>query len=216
MNLEDIHLESMEKKLRLFDFQIDEDLCTKENIDAFLANYLDCIPAIEIQSIPYMAGVSSFDGCFLYGKDRFYYDIVRAVKARLLGAENIDRTKIRELALDRLEDLKHYLYTKMQTLDLFEKVKIAGATLPDRSVASIMLSLVEEVGELSKEVSIVEGMSYKKPDVDGVLGEAVDVLITVLDLIHTLVPSATEEEINSYAEKKIAKWVRKTNEALQK
>ena len=104
----------------------------------------------------------------------------------------------------------------MKTLDLFEKVKIAGATLPDRSGASIMLSLVEEVGELSKEVSIVEGMSYKKPDVDGVLGEAVDVLITVLDLIHTLVPDATEEEINSYAGKKIAKWVRKTNEALNK
>ncbi len=45
-------------------------------------------------------------------------------------------------------------------------------------------SLTEEVGELSQEVQIHEGkLPYKEPSVDGVVGEAVDVIINVLDTL---------------------------------
>lgn len=100
--------------------------------------------------------------------------------------------------------------------NLFEDVKIAGESLPARSPLSIALSMVSEVGELAEEVSIAEGMSYKRPGSDGEFGEAIDILITVLDYIQTVRPGVTEEEIQTYAAKKIDKWVTKTLEAAAK
>lgn len=100
--------------------------------------------------------------------------------------------------------------------NLFQKVKTAGDSLPARSSVSITLSMVEEVGELAKEVAILNDLSYKKPDSDGPFGESVDLLITVIDLIQTIKPDVTEEDIEKYADKKIAKWVTKTLEALNK
>lgn len=97
---------------------------------------------------------------------------------------------------------------------LAENVFTVGDLLPDRNPYGILASLVSEVGELSEEVSILEGDSYKDEGPDGVLGEAVDVIICAYDLIRTVYPHMTEESINIYAREKIIKWKNKTLEKL--
>jgi len=52
--------------------------------------------------------------------------------------------------------------------------------LKNKTKDELLLSLIEEFGELSREIMIKEkvyGNTYKKPD-EGVLGEAVDLFIT--------------------------------------
>ena len=80
---------------------------------------------------------------------------------------------------------------------------------PDRTVSSIMFQVMEEVGELSTEISIVNGTSYKKPSADGVVGEAIDAIVALLDLIYRFDPLITEEEISLIAKMKCDKWISK-------
>jgi NTP pyrophosphatase (non-canonical NTP hydrolase) len=79
-----------------------------------------------------------------------------------------------------------------------------------RDIASILRCVVAEVGELSEEVDIACGTSYKQPDVDGVVGEAVDVLLATFDLIATNYPEMTSEEVFAIMDKKMSKWESKT------
>ena len=79
-----------------------------------------------------------------------------------------------------------------------------------RDIASILRCATAELGELSEEVDIACGTSYKQPDVDGVVGEAVDVLLAVFDLIATHHPEMTSEEVFAIMDKKMSKWETKT------
>jgi adenylosuccinate lyase len=54
---------------------------------------------------------------------------------------------------------------------MIKQVFETGERLPKRTRLSVLCSLVEEVGELSTEVSISEGLSYKTEGPDGVIGE---------------------------------------------
>lgn len=65
---------------------------------------------------------------------------------------------------------------------------------------------MEEVGELSTEVNIKEGYSEKPKGKDGIIGEAVDVILCAVDLIYINNPEVTEEEVRSIVTKKLAKW----------
>ena len=69
-----------------------------------------------------------------------------------------------------------------------------------------------DIGETAEEVNIASGISYKKPGVDGVVGEAVDVMLCLLDLIHKYDPTITKEQINALAEAKCQKWLKKLDE----
>jgi NTP pyrophosphatase (non-canonical NTP hydrolase) len=95
---------------------------------------------------------------------------------------------------------------------MIKEVFETGSSIPERSKLGILCSLVEEVGELSTEVSISEGLSYKTEGPDGVIGEAVDVLICALDIIKVHKPEITEEEIIKLVQDKCAKWKRKSLE----
>jgi NTP pyrophosphatase (non-canonical NTP hydrolase) len=95
---------------------------------------------------------------------------------------------------------------------MIKQVFETGERLPKRTRLSVLCSLVEEVGELSTEVSISEGLSYKTEGPDGVIGEAVDVLICALDIIKVHKPEITEEEIIKLVQDKCAKWKRKSLE----
>lgn len=78
----------------------------------------------------------------------------------------------------------------------------------DRKPIEIALQVSSETGELMDEVrrSEVPGF-YKKPGVDGVLGESCDVMIAVLDLLFK--KGYTEDDINNTIKKKCEKWYNK-------
>lgn len=78
-----------------------------------------------------------------------------------------------------------------------------------RSLQDITLAAMAELGELSEEVQIYSGNSYKAADADGVVGEAVDVLLCVLDVIRRYDPTITEEDLAEIAKRKGAKWIAK-------
>jgi hypothetical protein len=53
-----------------------------------------------------------------------------------------------------------------------------------RSLYSVLAATQSELGELSEEVAIESGDSYKDHGPDGIQGEAVDMLIAGLDLLY--------------------------------
>lgn len=90
-----------------------------------------------------------------------------------------------------------------------EILEVARSIGAERDPSSIILKVMEEVGELATEVAIASGKSYKHPGKDGVLGEAVDALIAIVDLIYKSNPDITEAEIVEVARKKLDKWKRR-------
>lgn len=76
----------------------------------------------------------------------------------------------------------------------------------ERDIGSILRSITSEVGELSEEVDIELGTSYKSPSDDGVIGEAVDVILGCIDIIAEQNPDLTAEDICNIANKKMQKW----------
>lgn len=80
----------------------------------------------------------------------------------------------------------------------------------NRTEKDIMLSLQEEIGELALELKITNGLSYKEPSSDGVIGEAIDAINCLVDLIRIHNPNITSEEITNYATTKCTKWLEKS------
>lgn len=80
-----------------------------------------------------------------------------------------------------------------------------------RTVSQIFIYAVEEIGELATELSIVDGYSYKEPGNDGVVGEAVDAIICLVDLVYKHNPTVTEEELMEVCVRKLAKWKEKSS-----
>lgn len=79
----------------------------------------------------------------------------------------------------------------------------------DRTQYSVLASVTSELGELAQEVTIENGHSYKQEGDDGVVGEAIDVILSTLDLILITVPHMTEKELVEIAQRKSDKWIRK-------
>lgn len=67
----------------------------------------------------------------------------------------------------------------------------------------------EECGEFMVEVAIELGISGKTVGKDGVIGEAADVCITCLDIVHRLYPDLTEEQFIEVLDRKLTKWKNK-------
>lgn len=76
----------------------------------------------------------------------------------------------------------------------------------ERSVQDVLCYVMEEIGELSTEVAIKYGNSYKEAGKDGIIGEAVDAIINLIDLIRIDDPEITHNEIMSYVLAKLNKW----------
>ena len=77
----------------------------------------------------------------------------------------------------------------------------------DRTPNDVLAVLVEEVGELATEISIERGFKNREPSADGIVGEAVDVILAALDIIKIHEPGITEKELNSIALSKCNKWL---------
>ena len=90
--------------------------------------------------------------------------------------------------------------------------RVSDSLDDDRSLGDILTHAMTEMGELALEIQIASGRSYKEAGADGVAGEAVDVIICMLDILRRARPGLTEDEITALALPKIAKWLEKSSE----
>lgn len=93
----------------------------------------------------------------------------------------------------------------MQTL-VSETFKYSDQIKNNRNTFYVLSKCVEELGELSVELQIAAGVSYKEAGKDGVVGEAIDLITCVLDIIRITHPNLTEEDLVSIAIPKLEKW----------
>lgn len=123
------------------------------------------------------------------------------IKENEKRVQEIGNVKSRE---EIMEDLK-----SIRKDDIIEIVKGYSEKIKnDRKPIEIALQVSSETGELMDEVrrSEVQGF-YKKPGVDGVIGEGCDVMIAVLDLLFK--KGYTERDITDTIKKKCEKWYNK-------
>ncbi|BBI90507.1 nucleoside triphosphate pyrophosphohydrolase [Tenacibaculum phage PTm1] len=92
--------------------------------------------------------------------------------------------------------------------EFLSALKHVSKTVRPRTKTSVVLKMVEEVGELSTEVAISDGLSYKERGKDGVVGEAVDVILCAMDLIVMEQPNITQDELMEVMYRKANKWQR--------
>src|SRR6478752_3175300 len=65
-----------------------------------------------------------------------------------------------------------------------EASKAGDKVVPQRSAYAVLAAAQAELGETAEEVAIMMGESYKEEGPDGVVGEALDTIVSLLDLIH--------------------------------
>lgn len=98
---------------------------------------------------------------------------------------------------------------------LFNVVSHYSDTIDNgRTLQDIFNAAEDEMCELQTEILYHEdGMI---PGEDGVVGEAIDVIACLMDIIHRYDPKITEEELERIMIKKCKKWQRKAREAAGK
>ena len=82
-----------------------------------------------------------------------------------------------------------------------------------RDIQDILTHAMTELGELAQEVQIASGKSYKQEGSDGIVGEALDVIACMVDMIYVHYGvSANEEYMISLMKSKLEKWKQKDKE----
>lgn len=81
-----------------------------------------------------------------------------------------------------------------------------SAIAPGRHPYNVLSKLVEEVGELAKEVNIEEGFIPQPRGKDGIIGECADVINCTVDLLFLYYPDMTEEVFAQIMQAKLDKW----------
>lgn len=76
----------------------------------------------------------------------------------------------------------------------------------NRTMPDIFRAMNGEMSELADEVQLV--LDGGEPGPDGILGEAVDVMSCLLDLIYKSNPNITQADIEAVMKLKAAKWER--------
>lgn len=82
----------------------------------------------------------------------------------------------------------------------------------NRTVSQILNHAISEIGETAIEINIAEGASYKEPGPDGIIGEALDAIASLIDLIYKVDPTIREEELVKMLNPKMEKWIEKIKE----
>lgn len=90
-------------------------------------------------------------------------------------------------------------------------LEVSKSVNDNRTQYAVLAKAGEEYGELSQEVMIRNGDHYKQPGKDGIIGEAIDLIICCTDLIYSENPNITEDEIVEIAKLKLAKWKSKSS-----
>lgn len=84
--------------------------------------------------------------------------------------------------------------------------KVSDNIKNGRTIHNVFPYVIEEVGELATEINIKSGFSNKKPGKDGIVGEAVDAIICLLDIIRLEHPDITEDQLCEIFDRKLKKW----------
>lgn len=84
-----------------------------------------------------------------------------------------------------------------------------------RTKYAVTCKAMEELGECAQEVLIESGESYKEPGKDGVIGEALDTIAALVDLIYLQNSEITEEELIEQITPKLEKWQKKTSDFMK-
>lgn len=79
-----------------------------------------------------------------------------------------------------------------------------------RTTQDILLHAMTELGELALEIQIDQGKSYKSAGDDGIVGEALDMIACMVDMIHVHSPQLTEDDLIAMLHPKLAKWQAKS------
>ena len=87
--------------------------------------------------------------------------------------------------------------------DIFDT---SDAIKDGRDVKSVYIYGQSEMGELADEINIATGMSNKPVGKDGIVGEAIDAIICLVDLIHIHKPDMTPDQLQRACWIKLAKW----------
>lgn len=131
----------------------------------------------------------------------------------LVNPAHLDPYKIKNVHLgitkERIEaiDLDEPVLTSMFNMS----VGLGGrGTNASRTEDYVLRKVNEELGEMTLEMNIRDGLSYKEAGKDGVKGEAVDLAICALDIFALQCPGMSPEEIEreflSYMLVKLNKW----------
>lgn len=92
-------------------------------------------------------------------------------------------------------------------MNLIERVVATSRKVGSINRDATFRSLVEEVGELATEIAIEAGTKDRAPSPDGVSGEAIDVLVVILDLLHQQFGDTIfEQEFLDRVQAKLNKW----------
>ncbi|WYN05132.1 hypothetical protein ISREJYDI_CDS0171 [Pseudomonas phage UNO-G1W1] len=95
-------------------------------------------------------------------------------------------------------------------MDLIQRVVRTSKNVGSDNRMNTFGSLVEEVGELSTELAISNGTKQREPSPDGVVGEAIDVLVCIIDLLYQeLGDKITEQAFLERVQTKLDKWENK-------
>lgn len=94
-------------------------------------------------------------------------------------------------------------------MDIQKILDVSKSIDNGRDLSYIFTHLVEEVGELATELAIETGKSYKAAGEDGIVGEAVDAIICLIDIISMHQPEVTPEQLDAIMQKKLNKWIEK-------
>lgn len=100
-------------------------------------------------------------------------------------------------------------------MSLINQILEVSRIIPvERDEYTILAHTMEEVGELAQEITIkVGGKSYKKQGPDGVIGESIDAILCLVDMIYIHAEKngieITEELLMEIAQQKLNKWQEK-------
>jgi NTP pyrophosphatase (non-canonical NTP hydrolase) len=89
---------------------------------------------------------------------------------------------------------------------MIEQVLAVSKKVKPRSSFTVLAHLMEEAGELSTELLVRHGKSQKSPGDDGVIGEAIDVVLCAIDIIYVEYPLLEAEDIMEIVRRKLKKW----------
>lgn len=137
---------------------------------------------------------------------------------------NVHYTNDSKTDIDGIELYKFYvdiagmnenIFNPNKRLDTIAKIyNTADRIFVRRHPMNVMMQLMSEVGELAQEMRVINDENYyKSAGKDGVLGEACDVLISLIDLISQ--SGYTLGDIERVTETKLQKWTQKTEGYLR-
>ena len=102
---------------------------------------------------------------------------------------------------------EQWMTERQHPMTLWESVVTVSDRIHNqRTEQDVFNKLIEEVGELAIEISVLTGNTYKKGGVDGVVGEAIDAINCLIDLIRVHKPELTEVDLVDIAYRKQLKW----------